>query len=252
MSRPTRLVALAAFFALTGCTDRTSPAPDRSRARESGHSSRGARVAGPTDRPRARRRSVPRAAQAGSRPLPGPRGQAACPALPLLIARPRHGRHRAHSPAKPCRRRARRAPGASARAVPAGPRPSRGVDGRRPHPGRHSRRRAPAAGCVFPAGERFVLSATSPPDIPVLALVPVETDFDAPRPGAHPGGPSGGEPAATRAVHDECPLGRDLRGWFKGAPEFEVHMLGQAGSTDSLTSYACARERPPGTTVRPE
>ena len=28
--------------------------------------------------------------------------------------------------------------------------------------------------------------------------------------------------------------------WIKGAPEIEVHLLGQAGSTDSLTSYSCA------------
>jgi hypothetical protein len=30
--------------------------------------------------------------------------------------------------------------------------------------------------------------------------------------------------------------------WLKGSPEIEVHMLGQAGATDSLTSYACAAE----------
>ena len=28
--------------------------------------------------------------------------------------------------------------------------------------------------------------------------------------------------------------------WVKGAPEIEVHMLGQAGATDSLTTYSCA------------
>ena len=31
-------------------------------------------------------------------------------------------------------------------------------------------------------------------------------------------------------------------GWIKGAPEIEVHLLGQAGRGDSLTSYACAGE----------
>jgi hypothetical protein len=30
--------------------------------------------------------------------------------------------------------------------------------------------------------------------------------------------------------------------WVKGSPEIEVHMLGQAGATDSLTTYACAAE----------
>jgi hypothetical protein len=28
--------------------------------------------------------------------------------------------------------------------------------------------------------------------------------------------------------------------WVKGAPEIEVHILGQSGGTDSLTSYSCA------------
>ena len=30
--------------------------------------------------------------------------------------------------------------------------------------------------------------------------------------------------------------------WVKGAPEIEIHLLGQAGATDSLTSYSCAAE----------
>ena len=36
---------------------------------------------------------------------------------------------------------------------------------------------------------------------------------------------------------------QDFEGWLKGAPEFEVHILGQQGQTDSLTSYQCAGER---------
>jgi len=36
---------------------------------------------------------------------------------------------------------------------------------------------------------------------------------------------------------------QDFEGWFKGAPEFEVHTLGQQGQTDSLTSYQCAGEQ---------
>jgi len=31
--------------------------------------------------------------------------------------------------------------------------------------------------------------------------------------------------------------------WLKGSPEFEVHVLGQKGQTDSLTDYQCAGER---------
>src|SRR6266511_3100880 len=35
---------------------------------------------------------------------------------------------------------------------------------------------------------------------------------------------------------------QDFEGWLKGAPEFEVHILGQKGQTDSLQSYQCAGE----------
>jgi hypothetical protein len=34
-----------------------------------------------------------------------------------------------------------------------------------------------------------------------------------------------------------------FEGWLKGAPEFEVHVLGQAGASDSLTDYQCAGEK---------
>jgi hypothetical protein len=36
-----------------------------------------------------------------------------------------------------------------------------------------------------------------------------------------------------------------FEGWLKGAPEFEVHVLGQKGQTDSLTDYQCAGETQP-------
>ena len=39
----------------------------------------------------------------------------------------------------------------------------------------------------------------------------------------------------------------DFEGWPKGNPEFEIHILGQAGTTDSLQSYSCAGERASGT-----
>jgi hypothetical protein len=93
-----------------------------------------------------------------------------------------------------------------------------------------------------PKGERFVLSPTSPPDIPVLALVPVETDFDQVEAGPRLlGGPSGGTsppPAGLYMTYSH--LVETFESWVKGAPEIEVHMLGQAGSSDSLTSYSCA------------
>jgi hypothetical protein len=35
---------------------------------------------------------------------------------------------------------------------------------------------------------------------------------------------------------------QDFEGWFKGSPEYEIHILGQAGTSDSLTDYQCAGE----------
>jgi len=97
-------------------------------------------------------------------------------------------------------------------------------------------------------GRRQLLSPTRPPNIPVLAVVPLETDFDNPAT-VSPfvccgGGGSGNPPAglymtATKFVHT-------FEGWLKGNPEFEVHILGQSGQTDSLTSYQCAGEHASG------
>jgi hypothetical protein len=39
---------------------------------------------------------------------------------------------------------------------------------------------------------------------------------------------------------------QDFEGWLKGSPEFEVHILGQKGMSDSLTSYQCAGEHAGG------
>jgi len=33
---------------------------------------------------------------------------------------------------------------------------------------------------------------------------------------------------------------QDFEGWLKGSPEFEIHVLGQSGATDSLRDYQCA------------
>ena len=95
-----------------------------------------------------------------------------------------------------------------------------------------------------PKGERFVLSPTSPPDTPVLALVPVETDFDRSARGPHLlGGPSGGGSTPPPGLYmTNSHLVQTFESWVKGAPEIEVHMLGQAGRSDSLTSYSCAAE----------
>ena len=93
-------------------------------------------------------------------------------------------------------------------------------------------------------GRRQVLSAEAPPGTPVLAVVPVETDFD------HPLKTS--EVACSDCPSDDgaiVPYGlymtyahfaQDFEGWFKGDPEFEIHILGQAGTSDSLRDYQCA------------
>lgn len=94
-------------------------------------------------------------------------------------------------------------------------------------------------------GRRLRLDPARPPDTPVLAMVPVETDFDRVEP-AQPlivdgGGPPQSPPPGLYMTFAH--FVETFEGWMKGAPEFEVHMLGQAGATDSLTTYSCAGER---------
>ena len=100
------------------------------------------------------------------------------------------------------------------------------------------------------SGKRQVLSPDAPPSTPVLAVVPVETDF------AHPykiaaatctttcgggGGGGGGTPTPPAGLYmTYSHFVQDFEGWFKGDPEFEVHILGQSGTSDSLMDYQCA------------
>jgi hypothetical protein len=117
-----------------------------------------------------------------------------------------------------------------------------------------------------PSGRRRVLDPDTPPDTPVLALVPVETDFDhaesrvgeaateiCPQAVGAPAGEvraqacqgtGGGTPTPGLWMTAAWFVGT-FEGWLKGAPEFEVHMLGQAGATDSLKTYQCAGEKQP-------
>jgi hypothetical protein len=104
-----------------------------------------------------------------------------------------------------------------------------------------------------PHGRRHLLSPHRPPRTPVIALVPRETDFDHPRRSMEAcliecddGGGSGGS-GATAPVEPGLYMTQahfvdDFEGWLKGAPEFEVYILGQKGQTDSLTPYQCAGE----------
>jgi hypothetical protein len=99
-------------------------------------------------------------------------------------------------------------------------------------------------------GRRQVLSPDTPPSTPVLAIVPVETEFgpDAPAPSAiappppppPPPLPAPLPPAGLFMTYSH--FVQDFEGWFKGNPEYEIHILGQAGASDSLTDYQCAGE----------
>jgi len=103
-----------------------------------------------------------------------------------------------------------------------------------------------------PEGRRQVLDPKTPPATPVLALVPVETDFS--RPPAKViaclldcGAPIGGvvpppPPAMPGLYMTKSHFVQDFEGWLKGSPEFEVHILGQKGQADSLVDYQCAGE----------
>lgn len=98
-------------------------------------------------------------------------------------------------------------------------------------------------------GHRTVLSATLPPRVPVIALVPQEFDFKAPRPtfatcttdcgdGGSDGGGSLDNPIGLYLVATD--FDENHESWLKGAPEFEFHVYGEvAGKPEQL---ACTGE----------
>ena len=102
-------------------------------------------------------------------------------------------------------------------------------------------------------GNRRLLDAERPPATPVLAVVPVETDFSvAPNIcllsltcGGGGGGGGTPPPPPPGLYMTKSHIVDDFEGWLKGDPEFEVHILGQKGQTDSLTDYQCAGEKQP-------
>lgn len=99
-------------------------------------------------------------------------------------------------------------------------------------------------------GRRMLLDPDTPPAAPVLALVPVETDFDAPHSaGANAecldcGGDGGGD-AVTGLVMSYASFAEDFEGWLKGAPEFEIHIMGPNSATDTTMARTiqCIGER---------
>ena len=106
-----------------------------------------------------------------------------------------------------------------------------------------------------PAGRRQVLDPKTPPSTPVLAIVPVETDFSV-QParqqcvecddGVGSGGGGSPPPPPPGLYMTKSHFTQDFEGWLKGSPEFEVHILGQKGTTDSLYDYQCAGEHAGG------
>lgn len=102
-------------------------------------------------------------------------------------------------------------------------------------------------------GRRVLLRADAPPAVPVIAVVPAELDFAAPtarQKCMSCGGRDFGDPAATPSTPGlyltRAHFVDDFEGWLKGNPEFEVHILGQKGQSDSLTAYQCAGEHAGG------
>ncbi|MGH7561550.1 MAG: hypothetical protein ACRENB_11070 [Gemmatimonadales bacterium] len=108
-----------------------------------------------------------------------------------------------------------------------------------------------------PSGRRALLSADAPPATPVIALGRAETSFGAPALTAcadcigdePPSDPASGTSGAIVAPGLYMTLARfneTFEGWMKGSPEFEVHVLGQEGSSSALKSYQCAGEHAGG------
>ncbi|MGH7629612.1 MAG: hypothetical protein ACREOF_09510 [Gemmatimonadales bacterium] len=112
-------------------------------------------------------------------------------------------------------------------------------------------------------GRRIALSPDTPPSTPVLALVPAETRFDESsrdrvsgaavvcpfgvgRIGSRCGSGGGGTGTTPGLWMTYSSFTQTFEGWLKGSPEFEIHILGQAGASDSLTSYQCAGEHAGG------
>jgi len=93
------------------------------------------------------------------------------------------------------------------------------------------------------AGRRVVLDAKTPPSVPVLALVPQESDFDAPVRTADlyvDDSPGGVTPDPAGLYLTQATYLQSFEGWLKGDPEFDIHVLGKAAGKDSMTTLSCS------------
>lgn len=100
-------------------------------------------------------------------------------------------------------------------------------------------------------GRRTILSADTPPSTPVIALVPQEYDFDAPKPnfamcyenceanGGTGGGAGNAVPAGLYLVATD--FDDNFESWLKGAPEFEFHVYGEVNNKPE--QLACTGEQ---------
>jgi hypothetical protein len=99
-------------------------------------------------------------------------------------------------------------------------------------------------------GRRFMLDPAHPPERPVIALVPAEQPFavngDIYCLDDCSGGGSSSAVSPPGLYMTYAAFTGTYEGWLKGNPEFEIHVLGQEGSSASLTPYQCAGEHAGG------
>lgn len=103
-------------------------------------------------------------------------------------------------------------------------------------------------------GRRQRLSPDTPPDLPVLMVSRAELRFDAGPLGieclADCGGTGGGGsytgPPAAGLFLTQTRFNGTYESWFKGSPEFEIHVLGRDGASSKLRTLQCAGEHAGG------
>lgn len=108
-------------------------------------------------------------------------------------------------------------------------------------------------------GRRQLLDPERPPAVPVIALGHAEARFETESgPSAveeydealadsgtsyvNNGGYTGPGASSPGLYLTYARINSSFEGWLKGAPEFEVHMLGQDAGSSALKSYQCAGE----------